>query len=175
MCLTVAVAPNHVIKRHLQGALRLLGLVATDTSSTNNKQAAAAAARSIVQLVPPPSTTATTTTMSSAMGNHSYDYDVIVIGGGSGGLVRTVAWRGVCVACPARTARIFFFFPTLFVCVFFARFFPQPSSQHRTLYSLSPLPHRARRSPPRPHAPFPFATQKIIPERNGSSAEEGTL
>ena len=83
VCFTVAVAPNHVIKRHLKGALRLLGLVATDTSA--NKQAT----RSVVQLVPPPlSSAAAASSKSSAMGNHSYDYDLIVIGGGSGGLVR---------------------------------------------------------------------------------------
>ena len=92
VCFTVALAPNHVIKRHLKGALRLLGLVATDTSANKTKQAT----RSIVQLVPPPlssaaaaAATATASSgKSSAMGNHSYDYDLIVIGGGSGGLVR---------------------------------------------------------------------------------------
>ena len=90
VCLAVASTPNHILKRQLRDAVRLLGGLVTasgskaPTARAGTLLAPTAAAAQAAEL-----RSSASHALSRAMsGEHGYDYDLVVIGGGSGGLVR---------------------------------------------------------------------------------------
>jgi hypothetical protein len=83
VCVAVAVTPNRAIKRHLQSALRLLGGALRTPSAAASVHVGG---KPLVAVSPATAAARRAASTWTSMA-HSFDYDVVVIGGGSGGLV----------------------------------------------------------------------------------------